>query len=215
MYGSRKFRHVFGDSVQQLGTLTFPKKLKLSDSDPYKGIVPRGKPMAFELLNLNNMEYAGPNNFLGFLMNFVNESGTLGLEGFAKVTLGYEDLPLRHESTISLLIPPLNSIWEFEGVPDYAGGVDEMIITDSNEDGAISIETIPGSLLGIAENGCWRVAQEGDDVIAKLLTSTLDPLDDDDNIRIRLIISRTFVMPAAVDDEEDDQSGGGGGGGTG
>jgi hypothetical protein len=194
MYGSLLFRHVFGEN-QQFGTLKFPATLPLDDGNTVNGIVKRGKPMAFNMSDLTLMQYATPLNFLGFLMENVNNFGTNGWEGFGKFTLGFEDMPARRGAAVSLLMPGLNSIWEFEGPPDYPGGIEQLLVTTGT--GAISSSTQPGQYLGLSNFGCWRVVQANTLALAKLLDADLPPLADNDNIRIRL----QFTTPAIASAE--------------
>jgi hypothetical protein len=187
MFGSTRFKLVFG-TWQQIGWLTFPASLRLSDADADAGTINRGKLMGINA-NFTDMLWADAKNCWGFLMQYVDLNGTGGDAGFKKVSLGYPDIPAARGSKVSLLIPDPNCIFEMEGPDSYAGGVDNLLQTSGT--GAIATSTPAGTELA-ANAGCLYIAQLGDIVIGQMMKADLTP-ENAAEIRVRFRTVSPYV----------------------
>jgi hypothetical protein len=194
MDGSTRFRLVYGQT-QQYGKLTFPATLALSDADADAGTRPRGRAMAIDPTNELNMTDADGTNFLGFLMNDVDLYGTTGDKGFKEFSLGYPDMAVKRGSKVSLIIPELWSVWEFEGPDGYASGVDSFLYTENAGTGEITTSTAADTLLSFDANGCIYVAQTADVAFMKMLKADVTPINTGE-IRIRVQFVPTYTVPA-------------------
>lgn len=193
MYGSDRFRLVFGQT-QQFGRLAFPATLALSDAGADVGTRVRGRAMAQDPTNLENMTDADGTNFMGFLMNDVDLYGTTGDKGFKEFSLGYGDMAVKRGAKVSLLIPEMWSVWEFEGPDAYAGGVDSFIYTEDAGGGEITTATAADTLLGFDSNGCIYVAQTGDIAYMQMVKADVTPKNVGET-RIRVKFVPTTLVP--------------------
>lgn len=188
--GSDYFSWKWPDDYNQYGLLTFPADLDLA-GDGADEEVSLGCLMAIDPTNIWQMAYATGTNFFGLLMQNVDNTGTIGDKAMVDLMYGRrgeknEDMPVKRGRTVSLIVPAPFSMAEFEGVGVSAIG--NFVITSG--DGAIAADTPFGTGLS-ASNGGWKIAGNDEFVFAKLLTADLDPVADENNIRIKV----QFVSP--------------------
>lgn len=194
MFGSTRFRLVFGQT-QQFGRLSFPAGLALTTASADTGTRPRGCAMAQDPTNLENMTDADGTNFMGFLMNDVNLYGTTGDKGFKEFSLGYPDIAIKRGQKVSLIIPELWSVWEFETADDKTSAVENFLFTDTGGTGAITDAIAADTLLSFDAKGCIRVAQTGDIAYMQMVKADCTP-ENTNEIRIRVKFVPTYKVPA-------------------
>lgn len=182
MHGDSRFKWVSG-KFYNLGNLE-TTGLALSDANANSGTVKRGKMMRISATNNDRMDFA-TGLAEGILTRKVDAEGTTGLQGFKDFTIGKLDLPVKRGSVVTLRCPLPGAIAEFEGVGTAI--IDNLVATSGT--GAISTGTTKLTELSVV-NGCWRVAQAGDTVLARLLDPTLTP-ENSGEVRIRV----RFVSP--------------------
>jgi len=178
------------DDYRQYGHLTFPADLDLAGEGADEE-VSLGCLMAIDPANIWQMVYATGNNFFGILMQNVDDHGTIGDKAMIDLMYGRrgdknEDMPVKRGRPVSLIVPPPFSMAEFEGVGVSAIG--NFVITSG--DGAISSSTPFGTELS-ASNGGWKIAGNDEFVFARILDANLDPVADENNVRIKV----QFVSP--------------------
>jgi hypothetical protein len=149
--------------------------------------------MAIDPTNESNMVDADGTNFFGFLMKDVDLYGTTGDKGFKEFTLSYPDMAVKRGSKVSLIIPEIWSVWEFEGPDAYAGGVDSFLYTEAAGAGQITAAIAADTLLSFNANGNIYVGQAGDVAFMKMLKSDVTPKNAGE-IRIKV----QFVPSAII-----------------
>lgn len=187
---SEYFRWVWPDNYPQYGLLTFPTNIGLGN-----GEVKRGKPMGIDTTNFTEMIYATGVNFFGLLMKPVDAYGTEGDKAMVDLLynrrgINNENMPDKYGECVSLIVPPVFGMAEFEGDQSASGiaHIDNMVVTSGS--GLISDATPFGTELSLAV-GSWKVAEADEIVFAKMINAALTPVDDNDSVRIRI----QFVSP--------------------
>jgi hypothetical protein len=183
MFGDSRVKWVSGKYVN-LGNLE-TTGIALSDADANAGTVKRGKMMRISTTNADRMAY-GSGYAEGFLTRKVDADGTTSLQAKWDMAIGNNsDLPVKRGAVVTLRCPLPGAIMEFEGVGTAI--VDNLVCTSGT--GALSAATAVLTELSV-QNGCWRVAQAGEKVLALMLDPTLTP-ENTGELRIKI----RFVSP--------------------
>lgn len=184
MWGSSRFKWVSG-KWYPLGIMkTTNLDITDADADSATGVIKRGNMMDVDPTDETEMVY-GSGNALGILTYDITLNGITDAQGFKSFTIGKYDLPKKRGAAISLRVPQMNAIAEFEGT---GTPIVDNLVADSGV-GALAAGTAVGTALSV-ENGCWRVAQTSDVVLARLLRANLTP-ENAGELRIRV----QFVSP--------------------
>ncbi len=166
--GSSRCRLVTGKYYDQIGVCK-TTNLALSAADANVGTIPRGKVVDCSIITLEMMYTTGFGK--GLLRDFVDLYGTTGLQGFKDVSIGKEDLPKKKGSAVSIVIPQVGAILEFEGLGVVAP---ENLVCTSGSGKAIASNAALGTDLSV-EYGCWKLAEAGEYVMGRLLAANLTP----------------------------------------
>lgn len=164
--------HLSGMEKGFLKTTELP--LSGADADSATALLQRGK-MIDEKANDETMMKLGNGNAIGILTRNVSLTGTKNLQWFQNLTLGgHIDTPVTRGLPVTLFMPYPGCEAIFEGAAvDVAGSaIDHLVLKTGT--GAISGATAVDTALSVI-NGCWRIAQTGDFVLALLKQANYTP----------------------------------------
>lgn len=170
MFGSKFFRPLHG-KWEHFGTLK-TNYVWLSATDANKGTLPRGTFLDMHATIADEAVLAS-GNAMGCMIEDMDESGTTSVQSFYNRTLGVGtplESPIKKGHAISLRRFYGGAGAEFEGLGTAIPG--NLVCTSGT--GAISAATARKTRLSVL-NGCLRVAQSGDIVVALLEKADLTP----------------------------------------
>lgn len=187
MHGSQYFQWL-GGPFHKRGYLK-TTNLPLSDANANAGTIPRGKLVNEASGSEEQMAYT-TGDFLGILEQPVDAYGVTGdLYQREREILGKIDFPIRRGLPVSIRIPGPGSQAIFEG----KGAVlyDNLVATSGT--GLISSATARKTEL-TCEKGCWRLAAEGEMVLALMVDASLTPVTAT-QVRIRVEFVSKYLKP--------------------
>lgn len=188
MFGSTRFKWLSG-TYHHYGVLkTTGLAITAADADSATGVIKRGKMMDIKADDETLMVY-GSGNAFGILLHNVALNGITDATGFRDFSIGKQDLPKKRGAAVTLRVPHQGSMAEFEGTGEAT--VDNLVC-DATTAGFLATSTPVGTALSVL-NGCWRIAQTGDNVIARLVRADLTPQNAGE-LRIRV----QFVSPTVA-----------------
>ena len=167
MYGSSTFKWVHGkwDHLGFLKTTNIP----LSDADAAVGVIPRGTWFDYEAGSIEEAAL-GSGNAIGVTVQDLDHLGMTGLQAFQDFSIGKLDRNILKPRPVSLRRPVSGAEMEVEGLGTALPG--NLVCTSGT--GSISSGTARKTELSVL-NGCLRVAQSGDIVLAIMEDANLTP----------------------------------------
>lgn len=182
MYGSLTFQIVFG-KWDHYGTLE-TNNIPLPDG----AVIPRGT--HFDVSAGDEHEAAlASGSAVGVTVQDIDADGLTGLQGFQDFTIGKVDRNVKRGRPVSLRVPNLGAVLEFEGLGTC--GVGNLVVTSGT--GAISASTAKGVELS-AYQGSLYIAQSGDVVLYLMEDSSLTPATVG-NVRVRVKAVGHYLNP--------------------
>jgi hypothetical protein len=180
MFGSKLFRPLHG-KWEHFGTLK-TNQVWLSATNPNAGLLPRGTFLDMHATIADEAALAS-GNAMGCLVEDLDADGTTSVQSYYNRSLGVGtplETPIKKGQAVSLRRFYGGAGAEFEGLGTAVPG--NLVCTSGT--GAISAGTARKTRLSVL-NGCLRVAQTGDIVIALVEKADLTP-NIPGNVRIEV-----------------------------
>jgi len=182
MYKSDTFQWVWGkwDHYGTLKTTLLPIATG--------AVVPRGTHL--DIASTDEHEAAlGSGSAIGIMVQDLDEEGLTGLQGFQDFTIGKLDRNVKQPRPVSLRVPHVGAMMEFEGLGTL--GVGNLVVTSGT--GSISSSTAKRTELSVTM-GSLRVAQSGDTVLY-LMEKADVTLTTVGNVRVRVKAVGHYLNP--------------------
>lgn len=194
MWGSEKFKWVYGDWTRMSTYATTDLPLSEADANSATAVIERGNMLDIDYVNRKLVYTTG--NGVGLLEQRVSLNGVSGSNPSQLVYdlfIGRKDLAtVKRGAPASIRVPRAGAIAEFEGLGAAAYG--NFVITATTTGHLGGTPTLNSELT--VEKGGWRIAQVGEMVLGFLESYTVTPIADAGNRRIAVRFCSPYKLTA-------------------